>query len=194
MAICARWRERIQDVAGELRRELDGGRGHPEWGTKFAEMETEACAIGDALACELLSRTLRSQAEEQSSVETCTRGVFAKSLGYLRNQPSRIRYAEYRRAGLPITSSHVESAIKQFNRRVKGTEKLRPAATEAILRLRADTLSDTRPLDRFRHSRARTATGPHNCHTASQHRLPCRLNPAKCALHPRGGDQGPMKE
>ena len=34
-----------------------------------------------------------------------------------------MRYQEYRRQGLPITSSYVESAVKQFNARVKGTEK-----------------------------------------------------------------------
>ena len=29
----------------------------------------------------------------------------------------------YRRQGLPLTSSHIESAIKQINARMKGTEK-----------------------------------------------------------------------
>jgi hypothetical protein len=99
--------------------------------------------------------------------EDAPRRVFAKSLGYLRNQQSRMRYAEYRRAGLPITSSHVESTIKQINRRVKGTEKFWSVAAEAILQLCADSLSDTRPLDRFWHNRACTATGQHNYHTAS---------------------------
>lgn len=99
--------------------------------------------------------------------EDSPRSVLAKSLGYLRNQQSRMRYAEYRRAGLPITSSHVESTIKQINRRVKGTEKFWSVAAEAILQLCADTLSDTRPLDRFWHNRACTATGQHNYHTAS---------------------------
>jgi hypothetical protein len=34
-----------------------------------------------------------------------------------------MRYADYRQQGLPITSNYVESAVKQFNQRVKGTEK-----------------------------------------------------------------------
>jgi len=77
-------------------------------------------------------------------------------LGYLRNQRGRMKYAEYRRAGLPITTSHVESTIK----RVKGTEKFwfEPGA-EAILQLRADSLSDTNPLDEFWIRRAKEMTG-----------------------------------
>ena len=34
-----------------------------------------------------------------------------------------MQYDAYRREGLPITSSHMESTVKRFNRRVKGTEK-----------------------------------------------------------------------
>ena len=65
-----------------------------------------------------------------------------------RNQKDRMRYAEYRRSGLPITSSHVESTIKQMNRRVKGTEKFwSEPGSEAILQLRADLLSETKPLE-----------------------------------------------
>ena len=71
-----------------------------------------------------------------------------------------MRYAEYRRDGLPITSCHVESTIKRVNRRVKGTEKFwSPVGAEAILQLRADLLSDTDPLDAFWVRRATQATG-----------------------------------
>ena len=47
----------------------------------------------------------------------------ASTLTYLTNQQGRMQYHEYRRQGLPITSSHIESTIKQINRRIKGTEK-----------------------------------------------------------------------
>lgn len=56
--------------------------------------------------------------EEQDS-ETCPRQVVAAALRYVENQRSRMKYADYRRQGLPITSSHIESMIKQLNRRVK---------------------------------------------------------------------------
>ena len=48
-----------------------------------------------------------------------------------------MKYDEYRRLGLPITSSHVESTVKPFNRRVKGTEKFwSEEGAEALLQLR----------------------------------------------------------
>ena len=79
MTISPRLRERIKGVAGELRRELYGEQGFPEWGTKFDEMETEACAIGDAITCELLSQALQSQADGQSGEELCPCGVCGES-------------------------------------------------------------------------------------------------------------------
>ena len=60
-----------------------------------------------------------------------------------------MKYAEYRKLGLPITSSHIESTIKQINRRVKGTEKFWHAGAEPILQLAADHISETLDLDRF---------------------------------------------
>ena len=41
----------------------------------------------------------------------------------LQTHKDRMRYDAYRGAGLPLTSCHVESTVKLFNRRVKGTEK-----------------------------------------------------------------------
>lgn len=72
-----------------------------------------------------------------------------ESLRYLRNQQSRMKYDEYRRQGLPITSSQVESAIKQINRRLKGSEKFWNEGAEPLLTLAADHLSDTPDLARF---------------------------------------------
>jgi hypothetical protein len=78
------------------------------------------------------------------------RQVVARALAYLQNHQDQMRYPEYRRLGLPITSSYVESAVKQFNQRVKGTEKFwSEEGAEAILQLRADHLSDHQPLDQF---------------------------------------------
>ena len=71
-----------------------------------------------------------------------------------------MRYAEYRRRGLPITSSYVESCVKQFNARVKGTEKFwTEKGAEALLQLRADYLSDGDELTAFWERRQETATG-----------------------------------
>lgn len=92
--------------------------------------------------------------------ETHPRQVVARSLSYLENHKGQMQYAEYRRRGLPITSSYVESAVKQFNQRVKGTEKFwTEGGAEAMLQLRADYLSDHAPLDQFWQSRQETQTG-----------------------------------
>lgn len=78
------------------------------------------------------------------------RHAVTRALEYLRNNRERMHYAAYRRQGLPITSSYVESAVKQFNYRVKGTEKFwTEDGAEEMLQLRADLLSDDQPLKTF---------------------------------------------
>lgn len=78
------------------------------------------------------------------------RKLVFESLRYLTNNADRMRYDAYRRQGLPIMTSAVESVIKMINKRVKGSEKFwsEPGA-EAILQLRADYLSETEPMSRF---------------------------------------------
>lgn len=92
--------------------------------------------------------------------ESSPRRVVAEGLRYLKNHQDQMRYDEYRRQGLPITSSHVESTVKQFNRRMKGTEKFwSEEGAEAILQLRADYLSETEPMETFWQEREARATG-----------------------------------
>lgn len=73
-----------------------------------------------------------------------------RALTYYRNNHTRMQYPKYRQRGLPLTSSHIESTIKQINQRIKGTEKFwsRPSG-DAVLQLRADALSDSDPLTSF---------------------------------------------
>jgi hypothetical protein len=87
--------------------------------------------------------------------ETSPAAIVAKTLGYLQNQRTRMKYDQYRKLGLPITSSHIESTIKQINRRVKGTEKFWDQGAEPLLLLAADHLSETNRLDRFWKNRRR---------------------------------------
>lgn len=95
--------------------------------------------------------------------ETSPAAMVAKTLGYLGNQRGRMKYHEYRRLGLPITSSHIESTIKQVNRRMKGTEKFWDQGAEPILQLVAGHLSETDRLDRFWRNR-RTRLQPMRCY------------------------------
>jgi hypothetical protein len=94
------------------------------------------------------------------------RRVLAEVAGYLRNNRRRMDYPRYRRQGLPVTSSWVESQVGEFNARVKGRDKYwnRSAGAEAILQVRAAVLSEDERLARYfaerpgnayrRHSRA----------------------------------------
>jgi hypothetical protein len=105
---------------------------------------------------------------EANESEESPRQKVADALRYLQNQKTRMRYDEYRRQGLPITSSHIESTIKQINRRVKGTEKFWSGrGAEALLQLTADYLSETRPLTTFWRERPSHATGQRHYQSAS---------------------------
>lgn len=112
---------------------------------------------------------LRQQAlgEPAGDSPTAPSAIVASSLGYLQNQRSRMNYPEYRKAGLPITSSYVESTVKQIARRVKGTEKFWSQGAESMLTLAADHLGDTPRLDNFWHTRHHSLTGTRSRQTAA---------------------------
>jgi hypothetical protein len=96
----------------------------------------------------------------KDETEASPRKVVDKALTYLRNHQDKMHYDTYRQAGLPITSSHMESTVKRVNLRVKGTEKFwSEDGGEAILQLRADHLSDDQPMDEFWKRRQANATG-----------------------------------
>jgi len=109
----------------------------------------------DALRVRQRELGLPEKDEEESP-----RAKVADALRYLENQKSRMHYDAYRRMGLPITSSHIESTVKQINRRVKGTEKFwSEGGAEVLLQLAADYLSETNPLATFWRERPARATG-----------------------------------
>jgi len=69
---------------------------------------------------------------------------------YVTNNIEKMDYPRYRKLGLPISSAPVESTIKQFNKRVKGSEKFwRSSAAEAVLQIRAAQLSQDDRADRL---------------------------------------------
>lgn len=83
------------------------------------------------------------------------RKVLAEAITYYENNASRMDYPRYRKEGLPLTSAHMESFVKEMNYRVKGTEKFwnDGPSGEAILQLRAAKLSDDDRLSRHMRSR-----------------------------------------
>lgn len=99
---------------------------------------------------ELTARVRELGVPPDDAAETDPRRIVADALRYLVNQQSRMNYPAYRRLGLPITSSVMESTVKQINYRVKGSEKFwSESGAEALLQLRADHLSDTAPLAHY---------------------------------------------
>ncbi len=109
---------------------------------------------------ELENRRQELGPPQPDDAETHPRSVVASTLGYLKNQASRMRYDAYRREGLPIVSAYIESTIKQLNLRVKGSEKFwSQDGAEAVLQLRADYLSDRQPLEQFWKDHPQTTTG-----------------------------------
>jgi hypothetical protein len=113
----------------------------------------------DRVIAALRDRQLQIGEPPAEASPTDPRERVNRALTYYEYHRLRMDYPEYRRLGLPLTSSHIESTIKQINRRVKGTEKFWSRSTsEAVLQLRADYLSDSTPLASFwlRHQSCQT--------------------------------------
>jgi hypothetical protein len=78
------------------------------------------------------------------------RRVLANNVAYFETHRYHMDYPTYRRKGWPIGSGVTESAVKQFNKRVKGTEQFWSIpGVESILSLRALWLSQDGRWDRY---------------------------------------------
>ena len=112
---------------------------------------------------ELAARQAELGLPTDTDSDTSPRRIVRDALTYLQNQQSRMNYPEYRRQGLPLTSSHMESTIKELNYRLKGSEKFwSKSGGEAVLQLKADTLCDSQPLIPFWTQRQNSRTGFHS--------------------------------
>jgi hypothetical protein len=89
-------------------------------------------------------QTSHPVAADETLSEQDPRAIVQTAVTYLTNNRGRMNYPAYRKAGLPVSTSMVESLIKEINYRVKGTEKFwnRPDGAEAILQVRAAALCD----------------------------------------------------
>ena len=78
------------------------------------------------------------------------------ALAYVEKNRARMDYPRYRQLGLPVSSSLVESLIKQINHRVKGTEQFwNHGGLEAVLQVRAAYLSQDGRAEAFYQQRPR---------------------------------------
>lgn len=122
----------------------------------------------DAVIAELAARQAELGMPAAADPASSPRRIVTRAWGYLRNNRERMKYAEYRRMGLPMVSSYVESAVKQFNYRVKGSEKFwTEEGAEEMLQLRADLLGTDNPLPAFWQGRQADETGQHRYRKAA---------------------------
>jgi hypothetical protein len=156
-AICYVYAAAIAGVDG-----VRGWQSYVEW----------AQAIWSGRVDDVIAAMRERQREIGEATKADTAGsarvVLAEGLRYLQNHRQYMKYDEYRREGLPITSSHIESTVKQINRRVKGSEKFwSSVGLEPLLQLTADNLSDNKPLASFWDARHHNATGQRHYKTAA---------------------------
>ena len=124
----------------------DGWRLHIQWITALWK--------GEAAEVLVQWRCLAQQfdvPQDQALPDHDPRRPIQRGLTYLENNLERVDYPRYRRLGLPVTSTLMESLVKEFNLRVKGTEKFwnDPQGAEAILTVRAALLSEDDRFGRF---------------------------------------------
>jgi hypothetical protein len=102
------------------------------------------------LLAELIREAQKLGAPPKEADEQDPRKILAEAVTYVTNNQERMDYPRYRMLGLPISSAPVESVIKQFNRRVKGTEKFwLKNGVEAVLQVRAAYLSEDGRAERY---------------------------------------------
>jgi len=83
------------------------------------------------------------------------RRVLDGEAGFFERNQRHMNYPEYRRRGWPIGSGNTEAGVKQFNKRVKGTDQFwSESGAEAILALRGLYVSQDQRWDRYWLSRA----------------------------------------
>lgn len=103
--------------------------------------------------------TLKTHAERLGPPQACDgpdhpRRVLGNNVDYFQTHRHHMDYPTFRREGWPIGSGVTESAVKQFNKRVKGTEQFWSVpGVETILSLRALWLSQDGRWERYWNTR-----------------------------------------
>lgn len=124
----------------------EGWQLHVQWVTLLWQGRAE-----EVLSCWRGLAAAHQVPEDEALPATDPRRPLQRGVTYLTNNLGRVDYPRYRRLGLPVTSTLMESLVKEFNHRVKGTEKFwnDPAGGEAILTTTAAVLSEDNRFDAF---------------------------------------------
>jgi len=104
----------------------------------------------EQVIAELTRESQKLGPPEPADTPSVPRKVLAANVGYFTEHQAHMNYPEYRRRGWPIGSGETEAAVKQFNKRIKGTEQFwTQDGVEAILALRALWLSQDQRWDDY---------------------------------------------
>jgi hypothetical protein len=104
----------------------------------------------DEVIAELSRESHKLGQPEPADTTSSPRKILATNVGYFTEHKPHMNYPEYRRRGWPIGSGETEAAVKQFNKRIKGTEQFwTHDGLEAILALRALWLSQDERWDNY---------------------------------------------
>jgi hypothetical protein len=119
------------------------GRDSPAAAALGAQLKTQLRAGRfDGVLATLRDHAARLGPPEEGDGPQHPRRVLANNVGYFEKHRTHMDYPTYRRKGWPIGSGVTEAGVKQFNKRVKGTEQFwSPPGVEAILALRSLWLS-----------------------------------------------------
>jgi hypothetical protein len=121
--------------------QASGGKEEERWNRYVQWMRWAWQGHRDRLLVALNAACKRAGPPPRDASESDPRRVLETARTYVTNNCDKMDYPRYRKLGLPISSAPVESTIKQFNKRVKGTEKFwRPSAVDALLQVRAAQL------------------------------------------------------
>jgi len=136
------------------------GKGDAAWSAYASWMTTTWQGNVEHVIAQLREHQQRIGLPPKEALDDDAREQLRKVIQYLVNNRQRMHYHEYRCQGLPTTSAWMESAVKEMNYRIKGTEMFwnHPQGAEAILQIRAAALSDDDRLVRFMTRRPGTAT------------------------------------
>lgn len=136
------------------------GRGDEAWTTYTRWMTLAWQGRIEEVIDELHVQQTRIGLPPEQANDDDPRELMRVIIGYLQNNRERMKYDQYRMQGLPTTSAWMESAIKEINFRVKGTEMFwnKPSGAEAILQIRAASLCDDDRLARLLSHRPGCAT------------------------------------
>jgi hypothetical protein len=129
---------------------LEDNRAWPAWQCYERWLRWAWSGDRQALLGALRAASAKVGLPPKNAAEQDRRVVVSRALDYVVNNYDRIDYPRYRKLGLPCSSAPMESAVKQFSRRIKGTEKFWVQdGAEAVLQVRAACLSQDDRLERL---------------------------------------------